>query len=118
MTAATAALKKPHLLESSHRAYTHAQLGQLFSKLRLEMPARFQTPIENKTPAKQSNATQDSMPSWWTEKATEKGDTFAQLASDYTDRIIEQEFKFVVVWVTLKSKVSMTPNVARFSSLT
>jgi len=101
VTAATAALKKPHLLESSHRAYTHAQLGQLFSKLRLEMPARFQTPIKNKTPAKQSTTTQASTPSWWKEKATEKGDTFAQLASDYTDRIIEQELKFVVVWVTV-----------------
>jgi hypothetical protein len=101
VTAATAALKKPHLLESSHRAYTHAQLGQLFSDLRLEMPARFQTPVKIKTPAKQSTATQDTMPSWWTQKATEKGDTFAQLASTYTDRIIEQDLKFVVVWVTV-----------------
>ena len=101
VTAATAALKKPHLLESSHRAYTHAQLGQLFSDLRLEMPARFQTPMKIKTPAKQSSATLDTMPSWWTQKATEKGDTFAQLASTYTDRIIEQDLKFVVVWVTV-----------------
>ncbi len=41
------------------------------------------------------------MPSWWTAKATEKGDTFTQLASSYTDRIIEQDLKFVVVWVTV-----------------
>ena len=30
-----------------------------------------------------------------------KGDTFAQSATSYTDRLIEQDLLFVVVWVAL-----------------
>jgi hypothetical protein len=30
-----------------------------------------------------------------------KGDTFVQLATSYTDRIIEQDLRFVVVWVAV-----------------
>ncbi len=32
------------------------------------------------------------MPSWWNAK---------EVANNYTDRIIEQNLKFVVVWVTV-----------------
>jgi hypothetical protein len=49
----------------------------VYSQLRLDVPARFQTPI--KTPTKQSDHSQANMPSWWTAKTTEMHDVFCHV---------------------------------------
>jgi hypothetical protein len=97
VTASTAALKTPHLLEGNHRAYTHTKLKELYETLGLDLPARYQSPSKHEppTPHKQTQ------PEWWVVATKAKGDTFAQSATSYTDRLIEQDLRFVVVWVTL-----------------
>ena len=98
VTAATAALKMPHLLEDNYRPYTHAKLGELYESLNLELPTHLQTPTKL-TPSRASAT--PAKPSWWVAATKAKGDTFAQQATSYTDRIIEQDLRFVVVWVTV-----------------
>ncbi len=100
VTAATAALKMPHLLEANHRSYTHAKLGELYESLNLELPTRLQTSNKLNT-SRASTPQQVNKPGWWVAADKAKGDTFAQLATTYTDRIIEQDLRFVVVWVTV-----------------
>ena len=97
VTASTAALKTPHLLEGNHRAYTHAKLKELYDNLGLDLPTRYQSPSKNQPPA----AHKQTKPEWWVEATKAKGDTFAQSANSYTDRLIEQDLLFVVVWVAL-----------------
>ena len=46
VTAATAALKMPHLLEDNYRPYTHAKLGELYGSLNLDLPTHLQTPTK------------------------------------------------------------------------
>jgi hypothetical protein len=98
VTAATAALKMPHLLEDNYRPYTHAKLGELYESLNLELPTHLQTPT--KPPSSRASST-PAKPVWWLAATKAKGDTFAQQATSYTDRIIEQDLRFVVVWVTV-----------------
>ena len=97
VTASTAALKTPHLLEGNHRSYTHTKLKELYEQLGLGLPIRYQTPSKQQPPATH----EQTHPEWWVEATKAKGDTFAQSANSFTDRIIEQDLKFVVVWVSL-----------------
>ncbi len=67
VTAATAALKMPHLLETNHRSYTHASLD-------LDIPTRFLTPTKLNT-SRASAPPQATKPSWWVAADKAKGDT-------------------------------------------
>ncbi len=62
--------------------------------------SRFQTPNKLNT-SRDSAPSQATKPQWWVVANKAKGDTFTQLAASYTDRCIEQDLKFVVVWVTV-----------------
>ena len=84
VTASTAALKTPHLLEGNHRSYTHAKLKELYENLGLDLPTRYQSPSKQQPPA----ALKQTQPDWWVEATKAKGDTFAQSATSYTDRLI------------------------------
>ena len=97
VTASTAALKTPHLLEGNHRAYTHTKLKELYEKLGLGLPQRYQSPSKQQPTA----TLKQTQPAWWVEATKTQGDTFAQSATSFTDRLIEQDLRFVVVWVTL-----------------
>ena len=52
VTASTAALKTPHLLEGNHRSYTHAKLKELYENLGLDLPTR---PVTEQTPTTRCN---------------------------------------------------------------
>ena len=51
VTASTAALKTPHLLEGNHRSYTHTKLKELYENLGLDLPTRYQSPSKQQPPA-------------------------------------------------------------------
>ena len=83
VTTLTAALKTPHLLEGNHRAYTHTKLKELYERLGLDLPARYQTPSKQQPLATHK---QDTQPEWWVEATKTKGDTFAQSATSIIHR--------------------------------
>ena len=83
VTAATATLKMPHLLEDSYRSYTHANLAELFASQSLDLPARFQTPTKLNT-SRDSAPSPATKPEWWVAADKAKGDTLGNLATNYT----------------------------------
>ncbi len=84
VTAATAALKKPHLLEVNYRSYTLINYAcETRRTLRKPRPRHTnQTPNTEQTQELTSKRTpQGTRPSWWVAADKEKGDTFAQLST-------------------------------------